>query len=157
MWKEEMDLRTRLGLPCLTVCYINITNGLCCQLFVLVLSCMITVTDNPLTDLQEAQTLAKQIIDRGKEVFSKKCYLDALWKYDNAYQLCCVKCVSSNIKGRALLGCATASFELLKQSSSYERNLFGQYTDSCLSECINSAFPLKFQSKVGMIYLVTFH
>ena len=153
-----MDLRTRLGLPCLTVCYINITNGLRCQLFVLVLSCMITVTDNPsLTDFQEAQTLAKQIIDRGKEVFSKKCYLDALWKYDNAYQLCCVKCVSSNIKGRALLGCATASFELLKQSSSYERNLFGQYTDSCLSECINSAFPLKFQSKVGMIYLVTFH
>ena len=111
-----------------------------------------------LTDLQEAQTLAKQIIDRGKELFSNKCYLDALWKYHNAYQLCCAKCVSSNIKGKALLGCATSSFELLKQySSSHERNLFGKYTDSCLSECIDSALPLKFRSKVGMIYLLTFH
>ena len=101
-----------------------------------------------LTNLQEAKTLAKKIINRGKEAFSKKCYLDALWKYDNAYQLCCVKCLSSNLKGKALLGCATASFELLKESPPHERHLLGLYSVSCSSECIDSAHP-KFQSEVS--------
>ena len=99
--------------------------------------------------MQEAKTLAEQIINRGKEAFNNKCYLDALWKYANAYELCCVNGLSNNIKGKVLLYCAEASLELLKESPPHKHYHLGLYSVSCSTKCINSALP-EFQVEVSI-------
>ena len=99
--------------------------------------------------MQEAKTLAEQIINRGKEAFNNKCYLDALWKYANAYELCCINGLSNNIKGKVLLYCAEASLELLKESPPHKYYLLGSYSVSCSTKCINSALP-EFQFEVSI-------
>ena len=106
--------------------------------------------------MQEAKTLAEKIINRGKEAFSNKCYQDALWKYANAYELCCVNSLSDNIKGKVLLYCAAASLNLLKESPPHKHYLLGSYSVSCSTRCINAALP-ELQCEVSIMYWAIFY